>query len=72
MPNCINGTSPEFGHYSFVSLETRMSLLPIKLLVPLLVLIGSLNAALLGGPRGEPSYKDFAKMARYLVHRLGV
>lgn len=49
-----------------------MALHSFKLLITSLVLIGSLNAALLASRNDEPNYKDYAKMARYLVHRLGI
>lgn len=49
-----------------------MVLHSVKLLIASALLIGSLNAALLAPRSDEPNYKEFAKMARYLVHRLGV
>lgn len=50
---------------------TEMAHHSVKLLIASALLVGCLNAALLVRS-SEPSYKDFAQMARFLVHRLGV
>lgn len=44
----------------------------VKVVLLFAVLVGSLNAAILSSPvvNDEPNYKEYAKMARFLVHRL--
>lgn len=53
--------------------ETKMAPHSVTLLIVVAVLFGSINAAI-STPRGgdEPNYQEFAKMARFLVHKLGV
>lgn len=55
-----------------LSVDHISSTMAVKLLVSILLLLGCYSAAVSAiTPGGEPNYQEYAKMARYLVHRLG-
>lgn len=70
------------GHYLFWTdyhcnqaheFNSKMGLPIVQLLFASAVLIGALNASVFPNVADrEPSYKEFAKMARFIVHRLGL